>query len=522
MKKYSAILPLAALVFSACSEPTAPVGDDMMGGEITSIVLTTGVVAPLVVRRTPIAFSTLDGATPSLGGSSTTPVALNGDACETFPARTLKILYALSGNQASPASVKVNANWDWNGSSFVAVGAATTLNLPAKTGGGDATHEVDVTITNSSESGSGTSQIVITPFDLVTNLADPAGQRLTLGANSSATIHVAFNDCTPTNTAPSITVPSNITAEAVTSAGAEVMFSLTLSDAEDDESDLQVECAVDGSVVSSGDEFAIGASEVTCRVTDNGGLYAEDSFFIYVQDTGAPVFDTFPTHDTDNPFVIIADNITGGTVDMSAFTITAKDFAKGTASGPEVSTPVTITCEIDGEPADGYSLAIGYGAWVECTAADNASFRAPVEAPALAPAAPNVSAVESFYVVVGLDVSGVGFLSPLKNTGPYSAHKRGSAIPHKFPAPKYADGSLATDLAAGLNLGLNHAGGVGIGETTTANDPAAGSTAWRYDVDAGHYIFNAKTGADWKTGDWLTTVKYGAVTIAQTMFELRK
>jgi hypothetical protein len=37
---------------------------------------------------------------------------------------------------------------------------------------------------------------------------------------------------------------------------------------------------------------------------------------------------------------------------------------------------------------------------------------------------------------------------------PYSSHKRGSTVPHKFYPPRYADGSPATDLAEGLRLVL--------------------------------------------------------------------
>lgn len=52
-------------------------------------------------------------------------------------------------------------------------------------------------------------------------------------------------------------------------------------------------------------------------------------------------------------------------------------------------------------------------------------------------------------------------------------------------------------------------------EQTTSDDFSAGSTAWRYDPDSGHYIFL-------KTSKYKTPVSYAGTTLAETQFELRR
>ena len=122
-----------------------------------------------------------------------------------------------------------------------------------------------------------------------------------------------------------------------------------------------------------------------------------------------------------------------------------------------------------------------------------------------------------------LDLSGVdGFLPPLRNdSGPYSAHKPGSTIPHKFNPPLYADGSPAIDLSGGLRLVLQWVTGGGAPDDA-ADEYAAGSTAWRYDTTDGHYIFNLKSEKTWQIGTWRTTVSYAGVVLASTSFVLNK
>ena len=83
-------------------------------------------------------------------------------------------------------------------------------------------------------------------------------------------------------TAPTVSVPANITKEATSAAGATATFSASASD------------AVDGSVATtcaptSGSTFALGATTVICSATDAAGNTGTTSFTVTVRDTTAPV-----------------------------------------------------------------------------------------------------------------------------------------------------------------------------------------------------------------------------------------
>jgi hypothetical protein len=152
-------------------------------------------------------------------------------------------------------------------------------------------------------------------------------------------------------------------------------------------------------------------------------------------------------------------------------------------------------------------LAIGSTTQISCTAKD---------------AIGNESDPSTFDVFVGLNVSATGFLAPLRMVAPFSAHKRGSTIPHKFLPPTYADGTPAIDLADDLTLTIKHLDPIVAPDAFEVNEFAAGSTAWRYDPESGHYIFNLKSQTAWGTGTWRTTVSYAGITLAATDFELKK
>ena len=505
MKK-SAVLTLAVLATAvACSENPAGVTSQDVG--LDQILITEGIATPAALKAAPSPrFSSLENAAPEVGGSSTSPISLNGAGCSAASPVQVTINYTVSGNQRSAASFKVYTSWSYNGTSFVGSTPQTVI-LPIVSGGGDRSIEIDITVSNASGLGTGSTQFIVAPFDLVTNTSDPSGLQLRLDSTSAATIHVSFIDCNPvpTNTAPSITVSADLTAEATSSAGAAVNFSVSATDLEDGDLTDDVICKVGADVVESGDTFQLGDTTVDCSVTDSGDLSAQGSFKITVEDTTAPVFTAFPGNQS-----LIAANINGAALDLSDYTISAEDKGPGGEAG-DVSGPVTVSCKIGGANADGYQIAIGQTATVSCTAIDSSTH----------PSA-NTSAASTFDVSVGLDVAGVGFLAPLRMSAPFSAHKRNSAIPHKFPAPKYADGSLATDLAAGLRLVVVNLGVPTQTLSDATDDIAAGSTAWRWDPDAGHYIFNVKTGQAWMEGTWETTASFAGVQLAQTQFVLRK
>ena len=87
----------------------------------------------------------------------------------------------------------------------------------------------------------------------------------------------------PVNTAPTLSLPSDITAEATSAAGATVSYSASSVDAEDNP-DPTPSCSP-----ASGSTFPIATTTVNCLATDSGGMSASGSFTVTVRDTTAPV-----------------------------------------------------------------------------------------------------------------------------------------------------------------------------------------------------------------------------------------
>lgn len=506
------LLPLAGLVvLAACNEdPVGMVAAD--GSAANEIVVTPGVAAPPRTPGRPV-FSTLEKAQLNVGGSVTSPLHVKGDNCAEHPAQKVIITYTVSGNQDSPASFKVFPTWDYDGNKFNPVRSdTTTVSLPKKQGGGNATHTVTLTVTNSTKAGSGSTSFRVEPFGLDTNQNDSPGKQLTLDASSSATVYVIFDVCeqgTPSDpvpdTPPTLSFPTIPPAEAESSAGAPVDFLVTASGFGDfDLTDLVV-CKVGDKEVASGDTFPLGETTVNCSVTDpRNNKSASGSFVIEVVDTTAPEFRrNGEAMGPDEVFTVFATGPSGRAFDLGELGITAFDLVAGDVTD-------RITCN----PATGSFLDIGidsHATVVECKATDDHDNTAEI----------------TFKVNVtlqGLGPNGLGFLSPLRMSAPFSAHKGGSAIPHKFPAPKYPDGTPATDWANDLEFKLTWQ--KDDSEYTVPADDvgsAAGSTVWRYDPASGHYIFNLKTDKKiMKTGFWTTAVYYRGLTLAKTTFNIDK
>jgi hypothetical protein len=492
-------LVLAGFVVACSDSPTGVPDDPSHAGEM---VITTGIPAPaLGPGPGRLANSNFNpGTSASLGGSETTPVSLTPQTCSEGSSQIVVITFSVRGNQGNPASFKVNTKWSYNGTSF-AGSVPVTVNVPAQSGPSTTTtYPVTVTVENASGADAGTTSFVIKPFDFTTS----SPNQLTYNpGNADVTIHVTFVVCGDVeNTPPVLTLPSDIPAEATSSAGAPVNFTVMASDAEDGDLTDDVVCSHD-----SGDTFPLGETTVNCSVTDSQGETAQGSFKVNVQDTTAPVFTAFPGNQT-----LIAANINGAVLNLGSLTVEAKDYGP---DGPddEVSPPVNISCKIGSSDADGYLVAIGQTVVVSCTATDQSQHPSP-----------NTSAPSTFSVFVTLDLSCVanGFEPPLRMAEPFSAHKRGSTIPHKFAPPCYAGGAPAIDLASGLRLVLKFQNG-GVGEDEIeANDYSAGSTVWRYDGDDGHYIFNSKTLSSWSVGTWVTKVSYAGIELAATTLYLKK
>jgi len=141
-------------------------------------------------------------------------------------------------------------------------------------------------------------------------------------------------------TAPTLTLPSNMTVEATGPSGAVVPFTASASDLVDGA--VPVGCSP-----ASGSPFALGATTVNCSATDVHGNTTSGSFMVTVEDTTSPAL-TLPSNMT-----VEATGPSGAAV---SFTASASDLVSGS---------VPITCS----PASGSTFALG-ATTVNCSATD--------------------------------------------------------------------------------------------------------------------------------------------------------
>lgn len=472
---------IAATVLVACNDGPTELSD---GGPMArELVITEGIGTP--ARGAWPRPSSTATAEALLVGSVASPLSLKPQSCGT--AQQISLTYRITGNQASAASFKVNTVWVYDGTGWVG-SSPVTVSVAARSGGGFLLlPAITISVSNGSGADAGSSPFNVAPFDLVTNASDPEGQQLRLGATSTVTVHVNFVACPIVNTPPVLVVPADIVEEATSSAGAVVEFEVTANDAQDGDLSASVICDA-----TSGDTFPLGTTTVNCSVTDSHGVETTGSFTVTVQDTTPAYFTSFPT----GTVTLIAADIDGAVLVIGDLGITVEDAGN-------VSEPAEFACDY----VAGTVLAIGTTTPVACRATD---------------AIGNTSNASVFDVFVGLNVTAQDFLPPLRVTTPFSSHKRGSTIPHKFLPPTYADGTPAIDLADGLRLTLTRLGGDLPGTEVDGTQYAAGSTEWRYDTDPGHYIFNLKTLSAWSDGAWQTSVSYAGIVLAETEFVLKR
>ncbi len=168
MKKNYILLGLALLGLVACEQATGP--------------------------GTPSAehdFQPLSNLTSSanLGGSNTTPVSVDG--CANGTNQDVTLTFSVSGRQANPASFKVNTQWVYNAGTWTS-SAPSEINVPAQNAQTTTSFVRVVTLKTGSVNASGSSQAVVTPFDVSTSA--PAALNVTGG---SSAVHIAFAACTP-------------------------------------------------------------------------------------------------------------------------------------------------------------------------------------------------------------------------------------------------------------------------------------------------------------------------------------
>jgi hypothetical protein len=282
--------------------------------------------------------------------------------------------------------------------------------------------------------------------------ADPA-------AITSATFKVTVRD----TTAPTLSLPANLTEEATSADGAVVAFTATAQD------------LVDGAVVvtclpASGSTFALATTTVSCSAADVRGNTATGTFTIAVQDTTPPTIDVH--------------------LDIGPLEATGPDGATATYESPSTHDLVdglgTATCL----PATGSTFAIGTSA-VTCDATDHAGNHA----------------IQTTFDVVVQDttkpiVTAPANVGPVEATGPLTTVAHGSATdsdvvgvvfrsndaPAQFPVGTTMITWIARDLAGNEGSATSTVtvvdttapilGGVGPDITVEATSPAGAAASW--------------------------------------------
>jgi len=225
--------------------------------------------------------------------------------------------------------------------------------------------------------GGATVSFTVTATDIVSGSVKPvctpaSGSRFLVGATtvSCDAVDAAGNHASGTfqvtvravNKPPTVKVPADMTVEATGPTGAVVTFVATGSDPEDGV--IAPVCTP-----ASGSTFALGATTVTCKVTDHAGASASGSFTVTVVDTTAPVFTFVPPSvtisncstanlgqatatDKVGP-VTITNNAPAVFPDGSTVvTWTAKDGAGNTAKATQTVTGACLTCVFGGQELD--------------------------------------------------------------------------------------------------------------------------------------------------------------------------
>lgn len=162
------------------------------------------------------------------------------------------------------------------------------------------------------------------------------------GAGNASSM--SFNVDVEDSTAPTLTVPDHLRAEATSPDGAGVSFTATALDAVS--GDVPVDCSA-----GSGDVFAIGGHTVECTSVDAAGNEATATFSVAVVDTIAP--DLAPVG-----------NVT--------FEATGPDGAVVTYDDPSATDVADASVDVACSPASGGSLSLG-DTVVTCTATDDAT-----------------------------------------------------------------------------------------------------------------------------------------------------
>lgn len=290
------------------------------------------------------------------------------------------------------------------------------------------------------------------------------------------TIPVTANVITcavPDTTAPELSVPANITAEATSAAGAAVSYSASAVD--DVDGSVPIDCSP-----ASGSTFALGATTVNCSATDAAGNEATGSFTVTVVDTTAPTLSGVPGNQN-----VVATGSNGAVVSYAT---------------PTAADAVDPNPAVDCLPVSGSTFALGTHT-VSCTATD---------------ASGNASAPQTFTVSVQYASSGI--LQPINADGS-SKFKLNSTIPVKIKLSGASAGIDDAVITQSVSKLTNDVWGDELEGTSTAT-PHSGN-ALRYDAASDQYVFNLST-KSLSTGTFRVTLNLGGGKTETAKFSIVK
>jgi hypothetical protein len=460
-----------SLTFNACDVPksvqfssstkgdyniTVTATDTHGNYNVNSAAFTLHVTDPPPPTNTEPKLSLPSNQTAEATGAGGAAVSYNATATDEEDGSLTPTCSPASGSTFQLGSTQVNCSVTDSGglsaSGFFTVTVvdttAPTLNLPA-----------DITEEATSADGAAVSYSAsasdIVDGNVAVNCSPSSGSTFALGTtpvNCSATdahgntANGSFNVTVEDTTAPTLSLPANITEEATGPNGAAVTYSASASD------------LVDGAITPncspvSGSTFALGTKQVDCSATDAAGNKASGSFNVTVQDTTAPALN-LPSN--------ITKQATSNSQAQVSYSASASDLVDGA---------ITPNCS----PASGTNFPAGTTT-VNCSATDAAGNKA----------------TGSFTVTVNYGFS--GFRSPVDNLPTVNSVKAGSAVPIKFSL----SGNQGQNIfASGFPKATVSACDSGAAVDSIEETVTAGSSSLSYDATIDQYNYVWKTDKAW-------------------------
>ncbi len=281
----------------------AATAHDNLDGDLTASIVIVDLVDTGVLGTTTVTYNVQDAAGNAAIEKTRTVIVVEANVDTTAPVLTLPANITAEATSASGAAV-----------SFIVTASDAV----------DPSPTVSCSPASGATFGLGTTTVTCTATDASLN-------------RSTGTFTVTVVD----TTAPVLTLPANITAEATSASGAAVSFIVTASDAVDPSP--TVSCSP-----ASGATFGLGTTTVSCTATDASLNSSGGTFTVTVVDTTAPVL-TLPANITAE-----ATSASGAAV---SFIVTASD---------AVDPSPTVSCS----PASGATFGLGTTT-VTCTATDD-------------------------------------------------------------------------------------------------------------------------------------------------------